>query len=250
MLMKVAALYDIHGNLPALEAVLADVRRAGVDRIVVGGDVVPGPMPKESLALLRSLDVPAEFIRGNGERVVLAARAGHEISEVPEAFRDGIRWNAAQLDDEQAEWLARWPLTTRQTVRALGDVVFCHATPRNDTDVFTRDTANDRLVKVFDAVNAAVVVCGHTHMQFDRRIGATRVVNAGSVGMPFGEPGAYWLLMADTVELRCARYDFVEAAARIGATRYPQAAQFAATNVLHPPSEATMIAAFASSAMK
>src|SRR4051812_28758439 len=98
--VRIAALYDIHGNLPALEAVLADVRQAGADEIVVGGDVLPGPIPRESLECLLDLDIPVRFIRGNGDRVVLGAMRGEEPTEVPELFRDGIRWNARQLSAE------------------------------------------------------------------------------------------------------------------------------------------------------
>ncbi|WP_456424984.1 metallophosphoesterase, partial [Rhodocaloribacter sp.] len=99
---RVAALYDIHGNLPALEAVLRDVRKASVDQVVVGGDVLPGPMPRETLAALEHLDRPVRFIRGNGEREVLAAREGVHTGAVPERFREVMRWVGAQLSDEQA----------------------------------------------------------------------------------------------------------------------------------------------------
>jgi len=94
--MRVAALYDIHGNLPALEAVLEDLACAGADRIVVGGDVVPGPMPRETLGRLLDLDVPIQFILGNGEVAVLAEMEGKD-SGVPSQYRGAIRWNAAQL---------------------------------------------------------------------------------------------------------------------------------------------------------
>src|SRR5205085_2801049 len=97
MKTRVAALYDIHGNLPALEAALADVRQAGVDEIVIGGDVLPGPMPRETLECLLDLEIPVRFVRGNGDRVVLGAMRGEEPTEVPEPFREGIRWNARQL---------------------------------------------------------------------------------------------------------------------------------------------------------
>jgi predicted phosphodiesterase len=201
-------------------------------------------MPRETIARLLDLDVPVHFIRGNGDRVVIAQMSGQEPTEVPEQFRDIIRWNAAQLRPEDERFVAGWPLTLRLEVRGLGDVVFCHATPRNDTEIFTRLTSEDRLAPIFDAVNAAVVVCGHTHMQFDRTIGKTRVVNAGSVGMPFQEPGAYWLLLAPDVRLRQTRYDLETAAARVRGTQYPQAEDFAARNVLQPPSEAATLEAF------
>jgi predicted phosphodiesterase len=247
--MRVAALYDIHANLPALEAVLDDVRRAGVDLIVVGGDVLPGPMPRESLELLSSLDTPAQFIFGNGDREVLARLAGIE-PKVPERFREVIRWNGEQLSMEQRQLIGGWPATRSLDIPGLGDVLFCHATPRNDTEIFTRQTAETQLLPVFEGVSARVVVCGHTHMQFDRMVGPIRVVNAGSVGMPFSEPGAYWLLLGSTVEPRRTAYDLDAAAVRIRSTPYPQADEFAANNVLRPPAEEQMLAAFANVELK
>lgn len=236
MVKRVAALYDIHGNLPALEAVLDEVRGEGVDLVMVGGDVVPGPMPRETLECLLGLDLPIHFIRGNGDRSVCEEIEGLP-NTVPEQFRDVIRWNARQLDAGHARTIAAWPLTDRMEIDGLGDVLFCHATPRDDNEIFTRLTPEDRLLPVFEGIGAPRVVCGHTHMQFDRAVGRTRVVNAGSVGMPFGEPGAYWLLLGPDVQLRRTEYDLETAAARIRATAYPQAEAFAANNVLHPPSE-------------
>jgi putative phosphoesterase len=240
----VAAIYDIHGNLPALEAVLRDVRQAGVDQVVVGGDVVPGPMPGETLACLLDLDVPVRFIQGNGDRVVRAAMAGEVSDEVPESFREVVRWVGRQLRPEHERLFAGWPGTLRAEVPGLGEVLFCHATPRSDTELFTRLTPADRLLPLFETLGVRVVVCGHTHMQFDRTIGPVRVVNAGSVGMPFGEPGAYWLLLGPDVQLRRTDYDLAGAAERIRATGYPQADHFAARNVLRPPPEAEMLDAF------
>ena len=242
--MRVAAIYDIHANLPALEAVLQDIRQAGVDQVVVGGDVLPGPMPNETMACLLNLDVPVQFIQGNGDRVVLAQMRGTESSEVPEQFREGVRWVAGQLHPEHERLLAGWPKTCRVEIRGLGEALFCHATPRNDTEMFTRLTREDRLLPVFEGLNVPVVVCGHTHMQFDRMIGRTRVLNAGSVGMPFGEPGAYWLLLGPDIQLRHTPYDLAKAADRIRQTKYPQAQEFAAGNVLQPPSEEKILEAF------
>ena len=242
---RVAALYDIHGNLPALEAVLRDVRRAGVDHIVVGGDVLPGPMPRESLACLLDLDIPTAFIHGNGDREAIAPTGA-----VPEAYRESMRWNAAQLDPEDAQRLASWPLTVRLPVDGIGEVLFCHATPRNDTEIFTRATPEEALLPIFGGLGVPLAVCGHTHMQFDRTIGAVRVVNAGSVGMPFGEPGAYWLLLGPDVQLQRTSYDLSEAAERIRATGYPKADEFAARNVLRPPSEQEILAAFSHAELK
>jgi putative phosphoesterase len=241
--MRVAALYDIHGNLPALEAVLEDVARAGADRVVVGGDVVPGPIPSETLVRLLELDLPTQFIVGNGELAVLAEMNGRD-SGVPARYRDSIRWNAAQLHSSGGELLAAWPTTLRINMSGIGNVLFCHATPQNPNDVFTRLTPDDKLVSIIGETHADVVVCGHTHMQFDRTIGGLRVVNAGSVGMPFANPGAYWLLLGPDVEFHRTEYDLEMAAKRIRQTHYPEAQEFAANHVLLPPSEEKMLAAF------
>ena len=247
---RVAALYDIHGNLPALEAVLADVRRIGVDQIIVGGDVLPGPMPRETLACLLALDIPVQFIQGNGDRVVREQMAGRESADVPEPFRESIRWNAAQLLPEDARVLANWPLTLRVAIEGVGDVFFCHATPRNDLEIFTRLTPDDRLAPVFAGCGAPLAICGHTHMQFDRMAGQTRIVNAGSVGMPFQDPGAYWLLLGPGVQLQRTPYDLASAADRVRSTGYPGAEPFATGHILQPPAEAMMVEMFEQAALK
>lgn len=149
----------------------------------------------------------------------------------------------ATVEDEQL--LASWPLTRRLQIGALGTVFFSHATPRNETEIFTRLTPDERLLPVLGGLDVSVVVCGHTHMQFDRMVGGVRVVNAGSVGMPFGEPGADWLLLGPDVQLRRTLYDLALAAKRVRATTYPQAEEFAAQHVLQPPSAEIMLKAFA-----
>jgi putative phosphoesterase len=242
--MRVAAIYDIHGNLPALDAVLADIRRAKVDRIVVGGDILPGPMPRETLTCLRELDLPVQVIQGNGDRAVRERMIGVDTGALPERSRNVVRWVAEQLRPEDERLLASWPKTLRVEVAGIGDVLFCHATPRNDTEIFTRLTPEKRLLPVFAGLDVALVVCGHTHMQFDRTVGSLRVVNAGSVGMPFGEPGACWLLLDSGVELRRTRYDLEAAAEGIRSTAYPDADDFAERNILHPPSEREMLELF------
>ena len=250
---RIAALYDIHGNLPALEAVLEEVRGADVDHIVVGGDVLPGPMVRDALARLLNLDVPVQFIQGNCEVAVLAHLSGTEPDwhrTIPESARQITRWQAQQLDTEHRGVISEWPLTCRLHVSGLGEVLFCHATPRHENEIFTRSTPEERLLPVFDGLDAGLVVCGHTHMQFDRRVGGTRVVNAGSVGMPFGPAGADWLLLGPDVTLRHTTYDLAAAAERIRATDYPQADDFATRYVLAPPSEAQMLELFTAASLR
>ena len=259
--MRIAALYDIHANLPALEAVLDDVRRAGVDQILVGGDVLPGPMPRESLALLSGHGTPVRFIHGNGELAVLAQIDAPDPSSVtywgttsgeplPEPHQEVLRWTADQIRADSADTIRSWPKTHLLEITGLGEVLFCHGTPRSETECFTRLTLEERLRPVFEGTAAVVVVCGHTHMQFDRVVAGVRVVNAGSVGMPFGRTGADWLLLGPGVDLRHTEYDLQRAATRIRATPYPQAVEFAEQYVLQTPSEAAMLDAFTNASFR
>jgi putative phosphoesterase len=242
--MRIAALYDIHGNLPALEAVLKEIESAQVDRIVIGGDVIPGPIPDQTIDRLLSLDCTIDFILGNGEVAVLQQRAGAVPCAVPPSFRSIIQWTAEQLRADHETQLRSWPATLRIESQTLGRLLICHATPRNENEIFTRLTPDSALMPIFGQIDADVVVCGHTHMQFDRIIGNTRVVNAGSVGMPFGSPGAYWLLMDTGIQLRCTNYDLEAAAAQIRQTGYPQADQFATNSILNPPAEQQTLQAY------
>ena len=245
--MRVAALYDIHGNLPALEAVLHDLRREAIDRVVIGGDVVPGPMSGESVDRVLNLGLPTDFVRGNGELAALAERAGSP-SGVPEAHRDVVRWSGESLTPEQTNAIASWPRTVLLRIPPLGDVLFCHATPRNENEIFTRLTREERLLEIFRGLDVSMVVCGHTHMQFDLIVGGIRVVNAGSVGMPFGTPGAGYLVLGPGVDLRHTAYDLESAAERIRQTAYPKAEDFASRNLLQPPSEQQILETYAQAA--
>jgi putative phosphoesterase len=190
--VRVAALYDIHGNLSALDAVLAEV---DADVILVGGDTVMGPWPGETLERLRALPADVRFIRGNADREVYDEKPGLAPHEAFEYAR-------SRLSAEQLEFLRALPLTV-----SIGRVLFCHATPRNDEEIFTKISPDERWAEALVGVDAEVVMCGHTHVQFDRRIGDIRLVNAGSVGMPYEhEPGAYWAFLDGTdVELRHTR---------------------------------------------
>jgi len=196
--LRVAALYDIHGNLPALDAVLAEV---DADVIVVGGDLVAGPWPAETLERLRGLDGDVRFIRGNADRELVEQTDGLAPAHLLEFVRE-------RLFEEQLRFLGSLPLTESVEVEGLGSVLLCHATPRNDEEIFTRISPDERWREALDGVEADVVVCGHTHVQFDRRIDGIRLVNAGSIGMPYEhESGAYWALLGPAVELRRTVYE-------------------------------------------
>src|SRR5262245_49260881 len=136
--MRVACLFDIHANLPALEAVMAEVLAEKVDRIVIGGDLLPGPMPRECLDAVFALGMPTHCIIGNGDRETLGARRGSIGDKVPAFFHEAMRWNGEQLMERDVHAIEAWPLTLRLHVPGIGDVLFCHATPRNDTEIFTK----------------------------------------------------------------------------------------------------------------
>ncbi|HET9214919.1 MAG TPA: metallophosphoesterase family protein [Gaiellaceae bacterium] len=228
--LRVAALYDVHGNLPALEAVLAEVDRSRVDLVLVGGDVANGPMPRQCLERLRALGDRAVFVRGNGDRELAAPAAGDGI------WAARARWAAEQLDAEQRSFLAQLPETSSVRVRGLGGVVFCHGSPRSDEEIVTALSSESRVASMLEDVTARTVVSGHTHVQFDRVVGETRLVNPGSVGMPYeARPGAYWALLGPDVELRRTPYDAEAAAAAIRATGFPEAEELARENVLATP---------------
>jgi predicted phosphodiesterase len=197
--VRVAALYDVHGHLAALDAVLAEVPEDAA--IVVGGDVAMGPFPHETLERLQGLGDRVRWLRGNADRELTPGEEGLAPPHL-------IEWARGRLTEDEIASLHRLPPTVELDVDGLGHVLFCHATPRNDVDVFTEITPEERVAPVLDGVEAALVVCGHTHMQFDRRIAGTRVVNAGSVGMAYeDEPGAYWALLGPDVELRRTAFE-------------------------------------------
>jgi putative phosphoesterase len=230
--MRVAALADIHGNLPALEAVLSELAHEDVDLLVVCGDVASGPLPAESVDVLRALP-NARFVRGNADRGLVIAFDGEKLPKWPGPAAD---WCASQLAREQRDFLASFSDTVAIQIDGLGRVLFCHGSPRSDEEVMTAETPDERLREVTAGVDADVIVCGHTHMPFDRMAGGVRVINPGSVGMPYGEPGAFWALLGPHIEFRRTDYDREAAAERIRRSSWPGADEFARENVVSVPS--------------
>jgi predicted phosphodiesterase len=212
--MRVAALYDTHGNLPALEAVLDEVRAANADAIVLGGDDLAGGWPGETAVLLRALELPVHRVRGNADRE-LTGHPGRAPAEL-------LEWARGRIEPETLAEIERLPLTVTLDVDGLGPVLFCHATPRSDTEIRTELSPDARWAEVLAGVDERTVVVGHTHVQFDRTIGGVRVVNAGSVGMAYeDEPGAYWTLLGPDVEPRRTPYDVEAMVAALPGLGYP-----------------------------
>lgn len=205
--MKVAALYDVHAMPWALEAVLAAVDDERVDTVVFGGDYLYGPYPRETVAMVRALD--AVVLRGNCE----------DMAE---------EWERAQLGSDEIAWLQSLPLAA-----TIDDVVYCHATPNDNTPITTAVTPDDAVLATFGDARGTVVI-GHTHHQFDRRIGDLRVVNAGSVGMAYeSDVAAYWTLLDDgEPSFRRTRFDVDRAVTETRRSEWPHAQEFVDENLL------------------
>jgi putative phosphoesterase len=222
--LRVAVLSDIHGNIRALEAVLGEVEREQPDRIVVCGDVSAGPFIAETLARLMALESKALFIRGNADRAVVSAYDQGMAFDPEEKNPARLvpSWNARQIDRKGRDFLSRFEDRAFLEVAGLGKTCFCHGSPRSDEEIITRLTPEEHLQKLFDEIGEKTIVCGHTHHQFDRSFAGYRVINPGSIGMPYeGKPGAFWALMGPEIELRRTEY-YVEGAVREAlASGYP-----------------------------
>jgi putative phosphoesterase len=223
--VRVAAISDVHGNLPALEAALAAAEQDQPDLIVFGGDLVWGPLPRETLERILAFNRPARFVRGDADRDVVD-REG-EVSE----------WCADRLTAEQLAFLMSQPEKLSLEIDGLGPTLFCHGSPRSDRDRITVGSADEKVLLWLEGVEERVVVCGHTHAQFDRRFGDWRVVNPGGCGLQFGPRGAAWALLGPDVDFRLAEYDCEAAAALFRATGGPASEQFAERVVAPPPAE-------------
>ena len=234
--MRVAALYDIHGNLPALEAVLAEVEAAAPDLVVVGGDVGPGPMVDEVLDRLAAFGDRARYVMGNGDRELVSAADGEGYGrDTPWAL---TAWCAERLTPDHRDLLAGFEPVVR-----VDSMLFCHGSPRSDTEIITAVSPEVRLAPMFEGVDEDVVVCGHTHHQFDREVLGKRLLNAGSIGMPYeDEPAAYWLLLGPEPELRRTDYDIDAAAARLRAAGFADLDEVMLHQSLYEPVGAAWVA--------
>jgi predicted phosphodiesterase len=235
--MRIAALSDVHGNLPALRAVLADVAREQVDAIVFGGDVAAGPLPAATIDELIALGDRAQFVRGNADWDIVEAydeaRLDLEAEEGPPG-RTGA-FCASRIARRQRDFLAGFDDTVVVEIDGLGPTLFCHGSPRSDTEIITTATSDERLRSILDGVEQSVIVTGHTHRQFDRRLDRWRIVNTGAVGMPYeGHRGAYWALLGPDIELRRTDYDLEAALPELAAGNFPDLDEMLKESLLEP----------------
>ena len=221
-LRSVAVLSDIHGVLPALDAVLAEPVVQTADRLVVTGDLAAGPMPVQTLDRLVGLGDRVVLIRGNADRELVSVARG-EVDDVGDPIAP---WAAAQLRLDQLDLLARLPYRVTLPVEGFGPVLFCHAVPDDDEQVVLVDTRLPRWAEVLTGLpdDVTTLVCGHTHMPFVRLAHRRLIVNPGSVGMPYGRAGAHWALLADgAVTLGRTMFDVAAVRAEIVAAGSPLA---------------------------
>jgi predicted phosphodiesterase len=213
-----------------LEAVLAELAGEEVDAILIGGDAVSGPQPAETLELLRSLERPTHWIRGNGERALGPDAADAVMGG--EGAEASLRFTASQLSDGDQRFLVQLPQTLKLEVDGLGETLFCHASPRNDLDIVTPGTPDARFAELLEGVAERTVVAGHTHMQDDRTVDGVRWINPGSVGMPYeGEVAAFWAILGLDVELRRTPFDVERSAEALLESGWPEAQAFVDENV-------------------
>ena len=239
--MRLAALYDIHGNLRALEAVLAELEREAPDHILVGGDVALGPLPGETLDQLMALGDRVTFIRGNCDREMTTPAA--ERSRSP--WGERTQWAAERCTEAQLRLLAGLPTAVACDVGDLGRVLFCHGSPKRDDEILTRLTPERRLRAVLSGEEHGLVVSGHTHVQYDRLALGRRWVNPGSVGMAYEAlPGAYWAMFGPGVSLRRTEYDVERAIADVRASGFPDGEAFVEKYLLKRPDPAEASAFF------
>ncbi len=245
--MRVAVLADIHGNLPALDAVLCDVDAAGADAIVLNGDIADGPMPARTLDRLEELGERAIWVRGNTDRSLAAAFDGtFQPSGLPANPSVGyFTWCAARIGQVHRDRLASLPLTVTLDIDGLGPVAFCHGTARDENEFILADSPLEPYRAAFAGLAEQTVVLGHTHMPFDRLADTRRFLNPGSVGLPYGHAGAAWALLGPDVTLRRTLYDTRAAAATLlaSASDLPDI-EFITGNMAAAASDAEALAAF------
>ncbi|CAG9622706.1 metallophosphoesterase family protein [Sutcliffiella rhizosphaerae] len=232
--MRVAAIYDIHGNYSALKAVLEEIKRTNVERVIVGGDLVWGPEPRQVMDLLMDYKDEYIFIKGNADREV-SYRYGKEKG-LDDLTAELNHWCADQLTEEQIKFLKSFPEETSLNIDGLGEILFVHGSPRSDEEAIRINTPDNEVRPMIENVTQDIIICGHTHIQFDRIVDDKRLINAGSVGLQSRANGACWVLLGPDVELKVTTYDTKEATERILKSNAPYKEDFA-EHYLNPPNE-------------
>ena len=222
--MRVAALADVHGNAPALEAVLAEVGLEQVDAIVFCGDLTWGPLPHETFDLVRALELPTHFVRGNADRSVGVDLEGRGA------------WMAEHHTAAERAFINGFADHVSLDVDGLGPTRFVHGSPRSDEECVTERTPPERVREFMTGVVEQVVVTGHVHVSYDRVVDGVRLLSPGSVGMPYeGRPGAYWALLGPDVDQHRTEYDLERTAELYRASGVPRVDEIVEITLAPPP---------------
>ncbi|WP_105616450.1 metallophosphoesterase family protein [Vallitalea okinawensis] len=231
--MNIACLFDIHANYPALKAVMNDLKEYSIDKIVIGGDFLSGPMPCKTLEELFMHKEKIVFIRGNGEDDILKSIKSMPLNHLSKTAREAINWVSLQIGSGFENFLETLPMTLDLDHDFLKRISFCHAVPDSTTTIFTRRTSIEKLRKLFENIESNYLICGHTHLQFKVEIDGLKIYNAGSVGMSFSNHlGADWILIGNNkVMFKTTEYDYDKCEEMLLQTTYPQIKEFIKDNV-------------------
>ncbi|WP_434716446.1 metallophosphoesterase family protein [Lacticaseibacillus paracasei] len=227
--MKIAALYDIHGNYPALKEVLKQVKKLSPDLVVLGGDLIAGPMPLETLSLLKRVSTTFKTvgIMGNNDQDIVDIYAKKRVGLSRKATEQ-LTWIANQLSYKQVSFLRNLLPSI-----SIGNYFFCHAVKNDNTTVFSPRQNKAYIEALFKGVQESYIICGHTHIQFELSLPNKKIINAGSIGMPFSNQfGAQWLWLEDNrIEYKRTIFNQQVAIQLISQTEYPFKNEFIANNL-------------------
>jgi predicted phosphodiesterase len=239
-MVRIAALSDVHGNLPALEAVRRDIDAARPDYVAICGDLAfNGPDPVGTLALVRELERAGAYVTVGNTDVAVAdgdytAAFPWFTEGAPDSYQVAADWARDQIGDDGVDYLRRLPWERR--LRVADDLIlFCHASPGSLTDGFPADLDPVVTIDRVSRTDAKVIVCGHTHVPEVREVGWRTIVNAGSAGYVFdGDPSATWALIEIEdgevkAEIHRTTYDFLAASDALSARGLPGDVYRAAT---------------------
>lgn len=246
---KIVVLYDIHGNFPALESVMNEIQD-DVDHLVIGGDVILGPMSNECLDLLKESTVPLNCIKGNCETAVLNYLDDQPLPALQPQVMEEIKWTAHHISTDHLRWTRSWPENFIYTHPTAGKISFYHSAPGDENAIFTEETKEDILDMLFQNDHSNIIICGHTHIPFDKKLKNKRIVNAGSVGMSFNGPGAQYLTINSGINFICTNYNTHRASEFFRQTTYPNVSNFINNFILNQPKKEAMLTIYKSAEWK
>jgi predicted phosphodiesterase len=215
---RVAVLGDVHGNSVAFASVLEEIRADPPDLVVINGDLSWGPEPEATLALADVIE-GALFVRGNAESALLRLAADPSLDP-----SDTETWMLEHHAPDRLAAIERYAGAVSIEVDGVGRVFACHGSPRGDQEIVTPQTPDDRMRALLEGRELDVLVTAHVHLQFKREVLGITSMNAGSVGLQYGdEPAAYWAEIGPEISLRRTPYDVGEAERRVRSSGIPTA---------------------------